>query len=405
MITFFFHPNITTPGGVQSLIINISRALFKKNIKIKLIDTKDGIIYRELKSNNVKFEFLDYDDDKTRDSVDENDILVSFGEFQRDYAYFRNKNIRYVYWSVFHDALITKFNLRVSIKYKKYSNNNFISRFFTSKLVKLLSNKKAIIVMEEAHFDLYKRYNSKFKNINYSTVLIPIDIKEKIDRDVISEDEINIAYIGREESWKILPFIHLLEELINLDLPKKNIIHLFSDNCSVYFDFIKSYEIHLPNNICIETYNNYNATSIKKILSSNVDILFAMGTSLLEGASIGIPTVILDAFDKKINFEYKYRWLHDEGGYSLGLPIWIWPNKRGTPLISILDQIYKNNEFKEISNKSYLYTKKYHDLDKIVDDFFTSIHQTELKLKDLYWVYRVLTIKYSTQKNIKKIFT
>ncbi len=405
MVTFFFHPNITTPGGVQSLIINISKALFKRDIKIKLIDTKDGIIYRELKTNNVTFEFLDYNDDKTRDSVDENDILVSFGEFQRDYAYFRNKNLRYVFWSVFHDALITKFNLRVSIKYEKYSKNNFISRFFTSKLVNLFSDKKSLIVMEEAHFDLYKRYNSKFKNINYSTVLIPINIDKKIDRDIISEDEINIAYIGREESWKILPFIHLLEELINLNLPKKIKIHLFSDNCSAYFDYIKSSDIHLPNHICIETYDNYNAKSIKKILSSNVDILFAMGTSLLEGASIGIPTVILDAFDKKINFEYKYRWLHDEDGYSLGLPIWIWPNKRGGSLMSILEQIYKNNGFKEISDKSYLYAKKYHDIDKIVDDFFTSVHQTELKLKDLYWVYRVLTIKYSIQKNIKKIFT
>lgn len=404
MITFFFLPNVTTPGGVQSLIINIAKALSQRNIKIKLIDTKNGIIYNELKSNNVDFEFLDYDNEKTRDLVDDNDIIVSFGQFQRDYYYFRNKKIRYIYWSVFHNNLLTKFNFRVSINERRYSNNNVISKYLTYRLVNLLSKKHALNLMEEAHFDVYKMYNPKFENLNYSTILIPIDIYDKIDRDIISDDEINIAYIGRDSSWKILPFIHLIEDLILLNSNKKINIYLFSDNCDAYLQYIKKFNIRLPNNLQIINYNNYNAKQIKEILATNVDILFAMGTSLLEGASIGIPTVILDAFDKKINFKYKYRWLYDEAGYSLGMPIWIMPNKNGDSLKSILDQIYQNKEFVELSNKSYLYAKNYHDINKIVEDFLVYVHQTELRLKDLYWVYILLTVKYSIQKIVKKIF-
>lgn len=405
MITFFFLPNVTTPGGVQSLIINITKTLSQRNIKIKLIDTQNGFIYNALKSNNVNFEFLDYDNDKTRDLVDENDIIVSFGDFHRDYAYFRNKKIKYTYWSVFHDYLLNRFNIRVSIKKERYSNKNVISKYLTNKFVKLLSDKHALNLMEEAHFDVYKMYNPKFENLNYSTILIPIDIYDKIDRDIISDDEINIAYIGRDSSWKILPFIHLIEDLILLNSNKKINIYLFSDNCDAYLQYIKKFNIRLPNNLQIINYNNYNAKQIKEILATNVDILFAMGTSLLEGVSIGIPTVILDAFDKKINFKYKYRWLYNEGGYSLGMPIWIMPNKNGDSLKSILDQIYQNKEFVELSNKSYLYAKNYHDINKIVDDFLISVQKTELRLKNLYWVYCLLTIKYSIQNIIKKMFS
>lgn len=404
MITFFFLPNITTPGGVQSLIINISKALSQRNIRIKLIDTQNGIIYNELKSNNLNFDFYDYNNDKTRDCVNEDDVIISFGSFSRDYQYFRNKNIRYAYWSVFADDLIFKFNFRISISKQKYSNNNFISKFCTNRLVRLLSERKALNIMEEAHIDIYKMYNSKFNNLKYSTILIPINIGEKINRDIINENEINISYIGRNENWKILPFIHLFKDLIKLKLNKTVNIFLFSDNCDTYFEYIKNFNIKLPGNINIITYNNYTSNLIKNILVSKVDILFAMGTSLLEGASIGIPTVILDPTYTELPENYKYRWLHEENGYSLGLATWKMQNTRGDSLESIFKLIYEEKKYKQISNLTYSYAKKYHDINNVIEVFIKSINQTELRLKDLYWVYILLTVKYSIQKIVKKIF-
>lgn len=107
---------------------------------------------------------------------------------------------------------------------------------------------------------------------------------------------------------------------------------------------------------------------------------------------------------KKINFKYKYRWLYNEGGYSLGMPIWIMPNIRGDSLQLILKTIYDEKKYKQISNSTYLYTKKYHSIDNVIEEFINSINQSELRLKDLYWVYLSLSVKYSIQNIVKKIF-
>ena len=71
-----------------------------------------------------------------------------------------------------------------------------------------------------------------------------------------------------------------------------------------------SYEIHFENEIKANQLDNY--------LINNCSILFAMGTAALEGAKLGIPTVLLDISYKKISKEYNYRWLYERDGMTLG---------------------------------------------------------------------------------------
>ncbi len=47
-------------------------------------------------------------------------------------------------------------------------------------------------------------------------------------------------------------------------------------------------------------------------------MLFAMGTSTLDGAKLGIPTVRLDYSYKSIPKNYKYKFFHEVKGYSMG---------------------------------------------------------------------------------------
>ena len=43
-----------------------------------------------------------------------------------------------------------------------------------------------------------------------------------------------------------------------------------------------------------------------------------MGTAALEGAKLGIPTILLDISYKSIKSEYNYRWLYERDGKTLG---------------------------------------------------------------------------------------
>lgn len=57
---------------------------------------------------------------------------------------------------------------------------------------------------------------------------------------------------------------------------------------------------------------------VDHFLGEEVDLLLAMGTSALEGAKLGVPTILLDASYRTVPDGYLYRWLHEAAGFSLG---------------------------------------------------------------------------------------
>lgn len=57
--------------------------------------------------------------------------------------------------------------------------------------------------------------------------------------------------------------------------------------------------------------------ALKNRLSS-ASIGFAMGTSALEIAANGVPTILLDASYSAVSPSYRYRWLFESDGYTLG---------------------------------------------------------------------------------------
>lgn len=53
-------------------------------------------------------------------------------------------------------------------------------------------------------------------------------------------------------------------------------------------------------------------------LVTNIDLLAAMGTSALEGARLGVPTVLLDVSYGPVPASYRFQWLHHSERHTLG---------------------------------------------------------------------------------------
>ena len=109
-----------------------------------------------------------------------------------------------------------------------------------------------------------------------------------------------------------------------------------------------------------------------------MDILFAMGTSVLEGAALGVPAVIMphntDSFSRD---EYVY--LQNTKGFCLG---WIDTQMEelgicGVPLKQILDDIYVYNRKQELSLAAYTYYEKNHQ--KNIRQFMDVIGSSKLR--------------------------
>jgi hypothetical protein len=85
-------------------------------------------------------------------------------------------------------------------------------------------------------------------------------------------------------------------------------------------DYIKKLnnDVLTMNHISVLFIDNIAPHLLDDFLLDDVDILMAMGTSALEGAKLGTPTLLLDVAYGEVPSGYLFQWLHERKGFSLG---------------------------------------------------------------------------------------
>lgn len=128
---------------------------------------------------------------------------------------------------------------------------------------------------------------------------------------------VRIAWVGRvSKDFKAIPIVHLIKDIESYLTHKNLKIELTIVGDGDVIDLIKerasvsSFPISFINNIPYEDLNNY--------FIDKVDLLIAMGTSALDGAKIGCPTVVITPVRPNDPERVEYRWIYDSVGYSLG---------------------------------------------------------------------------------------
>lgn len=58
-------------------------------------------------------------------------------------------------------------------------------------------------------------------------------------------------------------------------------------------------------------------SELDSYMLENFDVAFAMGTSALDAAKLGIPTLLMDLSYKPVPADYRFEWLHRREGFSL----------------------------------------------------------------------------------------
>ena len=186
------------------------------------------------------------------------------------------------------------------------------------------------------------------------------------DRKYVNKNDdnvINIAWIGRLSDDKIYSLVYILDKIIEYKLTnvKFTVIGQGSNKHKLNkYLSSKDIEITIEENITNSFLDNY--------LLENIDLVFAMGTSALESAKLGIPTILVDPFNKKVWFNYKFKWLHESKNYDLGSFITDNPNENKMNVSDIIQLISNKQGYKDVSYKSYEYTLKNHDMNKIIEN-------------------------------------
>ncbi|MEI7503690.1 MAG: hypothetical protein WCJ61_10440, partial [Paludibacter sp.] len=176
---------------------------------------------------------------------------------------------------------------------------------------------------------------------------------------------ISLSYIGRAEKWKVNPVKKIISDLsiIKRTEKKEFRLHIFTDNVDEFGQLL-SYN---SNEIEIIYHSNIFGTELDQFIKKEILISFAMGTSCLESAKLGIPSILVDCSYDAFPNSYKYNWIYNSEGFSLGKVLdKNYISMNGYTLLEIFKQIFQNDSFiGDVSNRCLEYTSKNHDIETI----------------------------------------
>ena len=203
--------------------------------------------------------------------------------------------------------------------------------------------------------------NTGFKNDDF--VFIPLEQKKKAcKQDYIKTDSVSVGFLSRLATDKVCSLYQLVQNYAEYKTNKKKILHVIGGGvkadeakkiCEKYSNEI---EFIFTGTIAHEDLDSY--------LISNIDVLFGVGTSVLEGASLHIPSAVLFVDVKR--FEDKDAWwIFDTKDYCVGI---LKEQKKDfsktgvkyTPINEIIDSVYSDNGKKKYGDMCYDYYLKNH---------------------------------------------
>lgn len=407
-ITFFYPSRML--GGVEFLFIRLAKYLSEElNMKVFYIDYEDGFGKKQLSSSDVTF--IKYEDSSKNILLDFDThlILPLFKLFAHNELIITNR-VRLLFWSLHPFDIIYVFSfLKLYMNYisdKKESLKkaiNFLYRKDVSiitKVLKLCDKKNSLYFMDSVNFDV----KNFCLDLNLDEAkYIPIPVLEKNHnpkREIVDENVINIGWVGRLCDFKVFILMNIIENanIYSHKTAKKVKVHIIGTGP----EEIRVRNYKKTGNIELLFLGSLIEDELDNYLINNIDVLFAMGTSCLEGAKLHIPSVLVDASYKKIPLSYKFKWLFETTGFSLGESINKVNNKNSHTFNKILSEIYLKKNKKYIGDKCYSYCKSNHAIDSVANKLIDYLNETSLTISDLF-ITGIDKAKVNKIKNFKKI--
>lgn len=361
----FFYPSYQL-GGVQTLFVRIILSLVKRYRPVGYIDFSTGYLRTAL----VNVEQAEYIDIKSV-ILEDDDVIVTSFNFINIINLFIPHNTKVLFWFLHPSNLPAKLlGKKVGIDFSK--DTTILKHYRGWNNFKITAENRAVYFMDR---ECYLQNGSPSLDYDYFLPLY-------IDKDLSKNRQYNhhsstirIAWIGRIDlSSKYFALCFLIRQfamLKNSEKHKESELLIIGNGRGIYKieKLIKKLgleqHISLHNNIKYEDFHQY--------ISTNIDIAFAHGTSCLESASVGIPTVVIDVSYKELPDSYKLSWLFEREKFDVGRVIsGQESNKTGHNFEQILDQLVTDRL--NISIKSKLAVTECYTEDSFSNQFDNAIN-------------------------------
>ena len=384
-------------GGVSLLFLRLAEHIANKyKINTFIVDYENGYMAKNINLNLVSL--IKYEDEFSVDLPGDSFIIF---QTMTPWTIFPSLNIpnssKLFFWNCHPYNLVPS----VPVISKKLKLNIKIERIFLKtillpywrkchRFLKLLVAEEAIAFMDKTNQETTEYFYSHVGEQKY----LPIPVSHKSRTDTIKDSllksgTINAVWLGRIVDFKYYILKYTLIELNKISsINKLNIIFTVVGG-GEFSEQLKK-DIEKLSFIKIKFIDHIEPFDLDCFLRMETDVMFAMGTSALEAAKLGIPTILLDVFYDNLLGDYEYHFLFERDGSTLGDVIDMSDfNKssnrsRESYNISLLKLLKRlEYDYTYISERTFEYFNNNHNIDKVSKDFLTRVNQSKLTYKDL----------------------
>lgn len=375
MITFIDY-QYKGVGGVGQLVVNSTLELNRRGKRSKLYCSSESYEYRRLMECHATFDFIDSDVvtiGRLHKFISSNDVIVLTNIFDTPLLEkIKYLNNRMVFYSVHPDTFFCYPHQMDSVCNQKDAALG---------LVKCLEEHDSLYFMDWPNVKaIFDKGKIEIGYLHYLPIPVMTYSKGyKVGRYI--DGSLNITYLGRgNDIWKIYPIIKVLEDLNSLRIKAK--VTILTDDDSQYRKMIGT--LVNNNTIKVDYILNLFGEELEQYLLQHSDLHIAMGTSALEGAKLGIPTILIDYSKKKFPDDYAYRWIYECVDFCLGGEIidGVSPYKVGRPLIEMIKSISGENGYMREAEACRSYLEKNHSIQSFVDRLETACQNTKMTTRN-----------------------
>lgn len=380
---YFFFP-YRGIGGVSIIFMRAAHYLAKLNtFTVFLIDYPDGYMARNSVAEDNLY-FIEYYHDKVI-KFDGDSIII----FQSLPLWGMPENLifsattKILFWNLHPYNIFgyaTRLN-RIRNQILKYSAIQIFRKFIYSnerKALKLFNTNNAIAFMDGENLTQAERLlDLKIKNPQFVPIMIDDYDNIKIDYQ-LNEQKLNFVWIGRIADFKVHILVYTIRKILEYAKSKGLEISFHIVGNGNYLEYLKN---SFTGNSSIFYYDYVAPTELKRFLNDK-DIALGMGTSALDMAKYGLPTILLDFVYEEFHDDYLFNWLFETKNYTVGRQIDASMLKNDNDsLETMLDYVRLN--YHQLSQKTFNYIIENFELAISMEKLINVIQNNTMEYKDI----------------------
>jgi hypothetical protein len=375
-------------SGVPVLFIRMAIWVsdhFGYQYEVYVVDYQEGAMARNLKDkDNIQLcaveDYLEGDLE-----IDDDSIFI----MQALVPYYWPENIKFspkaklIYWALHPKNLVPSllpFPLIRQYPFQYQSVYSTCSIFYKDflhrigELINAMNKHGAIAFMDKTNFLETQRHIPLEPGMVPFYLPVPAEDYDGTLKKESNSGTINACWLGRLEDEKMPILTYSLKRVAQYALQYKQKINFIilgygygaeiADSLDLDNEYFKKTKSH-----------SIKFTEINEFLLKNVDVMFAMGTSALESAKLGIPTVLVDLSYNNIKGEYAFSFINSREGYDLGHPITAADCKEGNDSLCVIFNAILNR-YEIVSKQSRDYFVMNHSMKRVGENFVKMISQS-----------------------------